>query len=91
MLNNVDTVWMLIASAMVMIMTPTLAFFYGGLVRRKNILSVLMQTFAILAVVSLQWVLFGYSLAFGPDFYGVIGKLEYIGLYGVGMNPLTGH
>jgi ammonium transporter, Amt family len=88
MLNNIDTVWMLIASAMVMLMIPTLAFFYGGLVRRKNVLSILMQTFAILAVVSLQWVLFGYSLAFGPDIGGIIGSLKYLGLSGVGMNPL---
>jgi ammonium transporter, Amt family len=90
MINNVDTVWMLIATALVMMMTPTLAFFYGGLVRKKNILSVLMQTFAILAIVSLQWVLFGYSLAFGPDSCSIIGRLDYLGLNGVGMNPITG-
>jgi ammonium transporter, Amt family len=88
MINSADTVWMLIATAMVMIMTPTLAFFYGGLVRRKNVLSILMQTFVILALISLQWVLFGYSLAFGPDFGGIIGKLEYLGLSGVGMSPI---
>lgn len=88
MLNGADTVWMLVASALVMVMTATLAFFYGGLVRKKNVLSVLMQTFTILAVVSLQWVLIGYSLSFGPDFAGIIGKLDYIGLRGVGMAPL---
>ena len=90
MINSVDTVWMIIASALVMIMTPTLAFFYGGLVRKKNILSVLMQTFAILSLVSLQWILFGYSLAFGPDFGGIIGKLNFAFLNGVDMNPLSG-
>jgi Amt family ammonium transporter len=85
--SNADTAWMLIATAMVMIMTPTLAFFYGGLVRKKNILSVLMQTMVILAVISLQWVLFGYSLAFGPDKWGIIGGLDWIGLSGVGTAP----
>jgi ammonium transporter, Amt family len=90
MINYADTAWMLIATALVMMMTPTLAFFYGGLVRKKNILSVLMQTFTILAIISLQWVLFGYSLAFGPDFGGIIGRLDYAMLNGVGMNPITG-
>ena len=90
MINSVDTVWMIIASALVMIMTPTLAFFYGGLVRKKNILSILMQTFAILSIVSLQWILFGYSLAFGPDLGGVIGNLSFVFLNGVGMSPLSG-
>ncbi|HNV45467.1 MAG TPA: ammonium transporter [Spirochaetota bacterium] len=86
-LNNADIVWMLISTAMVMIMTPTLAFFYGGLVRKKNILSVLMQCMVILCVISVQWVLFGYSLAFGPDVGGVIGALDWIGLRGVGLQP----
>ncbi len=86
-LVSADIVWMLISSALVMIMTPTLAFFYGGLVRKKNILSVLMQCMVILCVISLQWVLFGYSLAFGPDKAGLIGGLEWIGLNGVGLAP----
>jgi len=73
-----------------MIMTPTLAFFYGGLVRKKNILSVLMQSFAILALVSIQWVLFGYSLSFGPDIKNIIGNLDFFALIGVGMDPLKG-
>ena len=85
--SSADTVWMLVATAMVMIMTPTLAFFYGGLVRKKNILSILMQSFVILAVISIQWVLFGYSLAFGPDKGGIIGGLEWLGLNGVGLTP----
>ena len=66
-MNTSDIVWVLISSALVMIMTPTLAFFYGGLVRKKNILSVLMQCLVILCVISIQWILYGYSLAFGPD------------------------
>jgi Amt family ammonium transporter len=76
------------STALVLLMTlPGLAFFYGGLVRRKNVLSILMQCFIILCVISLQWVLFGYSLAFGPDFHGIIGKLDWAGLRGVGSLP----
>jgi Amt family ammonium transporter len=76
------------ASALVLLMTiPGLAFFYGGLVRRKNVLSILMQCFIIVCVISLQWVLFGYSLAFGPDFHGIIGNLDWAGLSGVGAAP----
>jgi Amt family ammonium transporter len=75
-------------SALVLLMTmPGLAFFYGGLVRRKNVLSILMQCFIILCVISLQWVLFGYSLAFGPDFHGIIGNLSWAGLKSVGTLP----
>jgi Amt family ammonium transporter len=70
-----------------MLMTPGLAFFYGGLVRRKNILSVLMQCLMILCLVSVQWVLFGYSLSFGPDHGSLIGGLEWLGLRTVGMTP----
>jgi Amt family ammonium transporter len=70
---------------------PGLAFFYGGLVRRKNVLSILMQCFVILCVISLQWVLFGYSLAFGPDFHGIIGKLDWAGLRSVGSLPNTNY
>jgi len=84
-----DTAWVLISTALVMLMTPGLAFFYGGLVRRKNMLSILMQCFMILCLVSLQWVLFGYSLSFGPDAggRGIIGGLDWFGLRGVGMAP----
>jgi Amt family ammonium transporter len=70
-----------------MLMTPGLAFFYGGLVRRKNVLSILMQCMIILCLVSLQWVLFGYSLAFGPDIKGLVGSLAWAGLSGVGDAP----
>ncbi|OGV62815.1 MAG: ammonia channel protein [Lentisphaerae bacterium RIFOXYB12_FULL_65_16] len=80
-----DTVWVLFATALVMLMTPGLAFFYGGLVRRKNILSILMQCFMILCLISLQWLFFGYSLSFGPDISGFVGNLDWAGLKGVGM------
>lgn len=87
-MNSGDTAWVLTASALVLLMTiPGLAFFYGGLVRRKNILSILMQCFIIVCVVSLQWMLFGYSLAFGPDFHSLIGTLDWAGLNGVGALP----
>jgi len=82
--NNGDTAWLLTSSALVFLMTaPGLALFYGGLVRRKNVLSVLMQCMMILFLVSLQWLLFGYSLAFGPDWHGVIGRLDWAFFNGV--------
>jgi len=91
-MNSGDTAWVLMSSALVLLMTmPGLAFFYGGLVRRKNVLSILMQCFIILCVISLQWVLFGYSLAFGPDFHGIIGDLSWAGLHGVGAAPNTNY
>ena len=87
-MNSGDTAWVLMSSALVLLMTmPGLAFFYGGLVRRKNVLSILMQCFIILCVISIQWVLFGYSLAFGPDFHGIIGNLSWAGLNHVGATP----
>ncbi len=82
-----DTAWVLTAAALVMLMTPALGFFYGGLVRRKNVLSTIMHSFFILALISVQWVLWGYSLAFGPDVAGIIGNLSWVGLNGVGMEP----
>src|SRR5262252_4326573 len=86
--NSGDTAWMLTSAALVLMMTaPGLALFYGGLVRGKNVLSVLMQSFILMAVVSVQWVLYGYSLAFGPDHAGIIGSLDWIGLRGVGVAP----
>lgn len=81
-----DTAWVLISAALVMLMTPGLAFFYGGLVRRKNYLSVLMQCFIALAAMSLQWVLFGYSLSFAPS-NGFWGGFQWFGLKGVGFDP----
>src|SRR5215213_9283202 len=82
-----DTAWVLASAALVMLMTPALAFFYGGLVRQKNVLSTIMHSFFILALISVQWVLWGYSLAFGPDIGGFIGGLDWIGLNGVSMEP----
>ena len=80
-----DTAWMLISTALVMLMTPGLAFFYGGMVRRKNVLGTIMQSFAILCIVSVIWVFWGYTLAFGPDKWGIIGGLDWLGLKGVGQ------
>lgn len=83
-----DTTWIMVSAAMVFIMTPGVALFYGGLARRKNVLSILMQCFVVMCLITLQWVLFGYSLAFGPDTgYGIIGGLDWAGLRGVGMEP----
>ncbi len=82
-----DTAWVLVSAALVLLMTPALAFFYGGLVRRKNMLSVLMQCFMLMGLITLQWVLFGYSLSFGPDVKGWIGDLSWLGLKGVGLEP----
>jgi len=87
MINSGDTCWVLVSSALVLLMTPGLALFYGGLVRRKNILSILMQCFIILCAISVQWVLFGYSLAFGPDHAGIIGSLDWLVLHNVGAQP----
>jgi len=86
MINTGDTAWVLICSALVLLMSPGLAFFYGGMVRKKNMLSVLMQCFIIMCVISLQWVLFGYSLSFGPS-KGFWGGLSWFGLKGVGFQP----
>ena len=82
-----DTAWVLVSAALVMLMTPGLAFFYGGLVRPKNVLSTIMHSFFILALISVQWVLWGYTLAFGPDIGGIIGGLDWFGLNGVGTEP----
>jgi Amt family ammonium transporter len=88
MLNGSDIAFVLISTALVMLMTaPGLAFFYGGLVRRKNVLSTMMQSFFLLCLLSVQWVLWGYSLSFGPDIGGFIGSLSWFGLKGVGMAP----
>ncbi len=82
-----DTAFVLLCASLVMLMTPGLAMFYGGMVRRKNVLGTLMQSFVAIALVSVQWVLFGYSLAFGPDIHGIIGSLDWVGLKGVGVQP----
>ncbi len=85
-INSGDTAWLLVSSALVMLMTPGLALFYGGMVRRKNLLSTIMMSFAILALVGILWVVYGYSLSFGPDKGGIIGGLDWIGLRTVGRN-----
>jgi len=85
--NAGDTAWVLISSALVMLMTPGLALFYGGMVRRKNVLGTIMQSFIALGVMTILWVLYGYSLSFGPDVGHVIGNLDWIGLKGVGLDP----
>lgn len=82
-MDSGDTAWVLISTALVMLMTPALGFFYGGLVRRKNVLATIMHSFFILALISVQWVLWGYSLAFGPDHGGLIGGFDWVGLRGV--------
>ncbi len=91
MLNSGDIAWVTAATALVMIMTPALGFFYGGLVRRKNLVSTIVQCFAIFAVVSLVWAFWGYSLALGPDVGGFIGSLANVGLNNVGAAPNTGY
>ena len=82
-----DTAWILISSALVMLMTPGLALFYGGMARRKNLLSTIMMSFAALGLIGILWVLYGYSLSFGSDNGGFIGGLNFVGLMGVGQEP----
>jgi len=86
-IDKADTAWVLASAALVMIMIPGVGLFYGGMVRKKNAISTIIFSFAILALISVQWVLFGYSLAFGPDVGGVIGNLQWAGLIGVGQQP----
>lgn len=88
-INGADTAWVLLGAALVMLMTPALGLFYGGMVRGKNVLSTIMHSFFILALISVQWVLWGYSLAFSPDVggFGFIGGLSWVGLNGVGLEP----
>lgn len=81
------TAWILAATALVMIMTPAVGFFYGGLVRKKNFISMIALSFIAFALVSIQWVLIGYSLAFGQDAGGFIGGLDFLGLDGIGQGP----
>jgi len=83
-MDSGDTTWILVSSALVLVMTPALAFFYGGMVRKKNILSTLNLSFIMMALISIQWLLYGYTLAFGSDVKGLIGGLEFLGFAGVG-------
>jgi len=86
-MNAGDTAFVLVSAALVMLMTPGLALFYGGMVRNKNVLGTIMQSFIILGIITFEWVLWGYSMSFGPDHGGLIGGLDWFGLKGVGMTP----
>ncbi len=85
--NGADTAWLLVSTALVMLMTPGLAFFYGGMVRSRNVLNALMMSLVALGVITLQWVVIGYSLSFGHDIGHIIGGLNHLFLRGVGMDP----
>jgi len=89
-INSGDTAWVLISTALVLMMTPALGFFYGGMVRKKNILSTLNLSFITIGLMSIQWILFGYSLSFGDSIGGFIGGLNFVGLNGVGTEVLEG-
>ncbi len=86
-MNAADTAFVLVSAALVMLMTPGLALFYGGMVRSKNVLATIMQNFILLGVIGVMWAFWGYSLAFGPDVGHFIGNLDYVGLAGVGTEP----
>ena len=86
-----DTAWLIVSTSLVMLMTPALALFYGGMVRSKNILSTVMQSFVSLGVVSILWVLYGYSLSFGPDVHHLIGNLDWVCLKHVGAEPFAAY
>jgi Amt family ammonium transporter len=90
MINSGDTAWILVSTALVLLMLPGLALFYGGLVRTKNVLSTFMHSFVALGLVTLQWVAFGYSLSYGPDHGGLIGGLSYAFMRGVELGPRQG-
>jgi Amt family ammonium transporter len=86
-INAGDTAWVLVCCSLVLLMTPALALFYGGMVRRKNVLSTLTLSYTFMALIGVQWVFYGYSLAFGPDINGLIGGLNFVGFNGVGALP----
>lgn len=86
-INAGDTAWILVCCSLVLMMTPALAFFYGGMVRRKNVLSTLTLSYIFMALIGVQWVLYGYSLAFGKDIMGIIGGLNFLGFIGVDAPP----
>ena len=90
-MNPADTAFVLVSAALVMLMTPGLALFYGGMVRSKNVLATIMQNFILLGVVGVLWAIYGYSLAFGPDVGHFIGNLDWVGLAGVGAEPFKAY
>lgn len=87
MINTGDTGFILICATLVLLMTPGLAFFYGGMVRRKNVVNTMMTSIFVIGIAMVMWVLFGYSLAFGNDHFGIIGDLSFLGLNGIGLQP----
>lgn len=87
MINTGDIGFILICAALVLLMTPGLAFFYGGMVRRKNVVNTMMTSIFVIGIAMVMWVLFGYSLAFGNDHFGIIGDLSFLGLNGIGLQP----
>jgi Amt family ammonium transporter len=89
-INAADNAWVLISAALVLLMIPGVGFFYGGMVRKKNAISTIIFSFAIMGIISLQWMLLGYTLAFGSDVIGLIGGLENLGLNGVGLEAKEG-
>lgn len=89
-MNGANTAWILVSTALVMLMIPGLGLFYGGLVRAKNVLTTVMHCFIAMGVVGVVWVLWGYSLAFGSSIGGIVGNLDHFALRGVGLEPLEG-
>ena len=87
MINTGDTGFILICAALVLLMTPGLAFFYGGMVRRKNVVNTMMTSIFVIGIAMVMWVLFGYSLAFGNDHFGIIGDLSFLWLNDIGLQP----
>lgn len=90
-INQADTIWVLISAALVMLMTPGLGLFYAGMVRRKNVLATILQSFIMVGIVGVIWVICGYSLAFGKDHWGLIGSLNWVFLRHVGLTPNPGY
>ncbi|MHB8827950.1 MAG: ammonium transporter [Syntrophales bacterium] len=86
-MNSGDTAWLLVCCSLVLLMTPALALFYGGMVRRKNVLSTLTLSYIFMALIGIQWILYGYSISFGEDIQGLIGGLNFTGFRGVGALP----
>ena len=89
-INLADNAWVLISSALVLLMIPGVGLFYGGMVRKKNVVSTLIFSFAVMGIISIQWLILGYTLVFGQDIGGIIGNLDYLGLDGVGLDPKEG-
>src|SRR3990170_5419218 len=86
-IDKADTAWLMVSTALVMFMVPGLAVFYAGMARKKNVLSTIMHSFFILCLITVQWIMAGYTLSFGPDINGFIGGLDFLGLKGVGVEP----